>query len=64
MEEFKLGDIVMLKSGSPSMTIIHVNSDGMLTCRWYDGKQFHTEFFPTGSVMRNDEEFAVGIGIA
>jgi uncharacterized protein YodC (DUF2158 family) len=32
---FKTGDIVKLKSGSPDMTIIEI-SDDFVYCTWYD----------------------------
>ncbi|WP_419870080.1 YodC family protein [Chryseobacterium sp. CT-SW4] len=34
---FKLGDVVQLKSGSPSMTIVEIfNNHTMASCTWYD----------------------------
>jgi len=40
MEEFKVGDIVVLKSGGPSMTVevVGIGTYGvpnMITCRWF-----------------------------
>ncbi|HNS90419.1 MAG TPA: DUF2158 domain-containing protein [Deltaproteobacteria bacterium] len=36
MGEIKKGDVVKLKSGSPAMTVENVDSDGTLSCVWYD----------------------------
>ncbi len=42
METFKPGDVVMLKSGSPLMTITEVyNGNEYVYCAWYD---FNTMF--------------------
>ena len=37
---FKPGDVVQLNSGGPRMTVVVVQSDGMLRCVWFheDGK--------------------------
>lgn len=32
---FKVGDVVLLKSGGPVMTIIEIRSDGYLAARWF-----------------------------
>jgi uncharacterized protein YodC (DUF2158 family) len=58
--QFKVGDTVQLKSGGPIMTIIEVLSEGWVTCRWYDGKQYKTENFPSEALV-NEES---GIGVA
>jgi len=36
MANIKKGDVVKLKSGSPAMTVEFVDSDGTLSCVWYD----------------------------
>jgi uncharacterized protein YodC (DUF2158 family) len=36
MADFKKGDVVKLKSGSPSMTVEEVHKNGQLSCIWYD----------------------------
>lgn len=36
MGDFKKGDVVKLKSGSPTMTVENVDSRGTLSCVWYD----------------------------
>lgn len=35
MAQFKVGDVVQLKSGGPKMTVAEVLSDGKLWCQWF-----------------------------
>lgn len=35
--EFKVGDVVVLKSGGPPMTIYRIMSQGSVWCTWFDG---------------------------
>ena len=44
MAEFKVGDTVQLKSGSPAMTIAQVNSQQAL-CQWFDNKDAKGQWF-------------------
>lgn len=40
-ESFKAGDVVRLKSGGPSMTVVHTNVVGLpngAACTWFDDK--------------------------
>lgn len=44
-KDFKAGDVVYLKSGSPRMTITSEDSDGRYTCEWFDeGKPLSQSF--------------------
>lgn len=36
MINFKAGDVVRLKSGSPKMTVKESRSDGSVACQWID----------------------------
>lgn len=50
MEEFKAGDVVFLKSGSPAMTVKAVVDDNprerVVVCNWFeDGKVQENEFY-------------------
>ena len=38
MSDFKKGDIVLLKSGGPKMTIREIEDDGEILCVWFDEK--------------------------
>jgi len=63
MEEFKVGDTVVLKSGGPIMTIVDVGegSTDWIAC-WYEGKKFNTQHFPPAA-LRLIEHSDSGIGI-
>jgi uncharacterized protein YodC (DUF2158 family) len=41
MAQFKVGDVVRLKSGGPQMTVKEVRRDGKLACIWFDDKNKH-----------------------
>ena len=38
MNKFKIGDVVVLKSGGPQMVIVSIESDGY-NCLWFDDIQ-------------------------
>ena len=38
MDEFKPGDVVVLRSGGPSMTVAAVDGP-VASCQWFDGKE-------------------------
>lgn len=44
-EEFKPGDVVVLKSGGPAMTIRELQGTGTALCEWFnrDDDTFHVE---------------------
>lgn len=33
---FNIGDVVVLKSGGPAMTITHVSNEGRVSCAWFE----------------------------
>ncbi len=43
METFKIGDVVMLKSKSDSMTVIYVSNE-IIRCVYYNGETKKLEF--------------------
>lgn len=48
--KFKIGDVVMLRSGGPKMTINNLeesasNFYGRVHCRWFYGTEAKEEFF-------------------
>jgi uncharacterized protein YodC (DUF2158 family) len=46
MPAFKEGDVVQLKSGGPTMTIIALeNSSGEATCSWLEGRKPTEDIF-------------------
>ena len=50
--EFVVGDLVQLDSGGPVMTVVGIDSNGWLTCRWREGDAVRTGKFPPGAVHR------------
>ncbi|HTG94865.1 MAG TPA: DUF2158 domain-containing protein [Pyrinomonadaceae bacterium] len=46
MEDFEIGDVVQLQSGSPKMTVHEVVSDGDVVCQWFESNEVHKENFP------------------
>jgi uncharacterized protein YodC (DUF2158 family) len=43
--QFKVGDVVQLKSGGPKMTVTVIRADG-LDCTWFEGVKQHEGNFP------------------
>jgi uncharacterized protein YodC (DUF2158 family) len=41
-DEIKAGDIVMLKSGGPSMTVVFIEGEEAY-CQWFDAKKEHQD---------------------
>ena len=65
MADFKIGDVVWLKSGGPKMTVSMVISDdpkhyvykagngyenGDVACEWFDGNEKKTAWFKKATV--------------
>lgn len=53
-EQFKVGDVVQLKSGSVTMTIEEIDEDGDVSCVWFEGKQPQRGSFPVATLQRAD----------
>ncbi|MGA1303200.1 MAG: YodC family protein [Cyanobium sp.] len=52
MAEFKVGDVVQLKSGGPMMTITSIEANhGLLSTTWFDGTRQEKESFPLDAVL-------------
>jgi uncharacterized protein YodC (DUF2158 family) len=53
-EDFKLGDVVKLKSGGPLMTVISTDVDASgakaVLCSWFHEGKPLTNYFPTAAV--------------
>lgn len=58
MEEFKQGDIVLLKSGGPKMTVESAG-DTKVLCVWHDKEKEVTirEDFPKWMIVKFDRNF-------
>lgn len=56
-EKFQVGDLVVLKSGGPSMTF---GGEAALTggaiCYWFEGTTRHCETFPFGTLKPVETE--------
>ena len=49
MADVKIGDVVKLKSGGPSMTvtgIYHHGSGVVMNCEWFVNDEDHSAYFP------------------
>lgn len=49
------GDVVVLKSGGPRMTIRDRTSDGDLFCNWFDGRELKGSLFAEVTLERGDD---------
>ena len=54
MEQFQIGDVVYLKSGSPAMTIIEFKSNGQYKTVWIDGNGEHFSLYPPAAITKDD----------
>ncbi len=53
MTNFKIGDIVYLKSGSPAMTVTFVGvhkEDNKVACTWFDSSKKYDDTFDVGAL--------------
>jgi uncharacterized protein YodC (DUF2158 family) len=51
-EQFKVGDVVQLKSGSNSMTVEEIDDEGEVSCVWFEGKQPQRGSFPAATLKK------------
>jgi len=54
MKEFKIGDIVQLKSGSPKMTIESFDEDGRLYCTWFVNDKQEYSYFIQDIIIKSN----------
>lgn len=59
MEDFEIGDVVVLRSGGPKMTVHGLVSDGDVVCQWFESNEVHEENFPK-EVLKKVEQVAAG----
>jgi len=52
MEDLKAGDVVILKSNSPKMTIIEITSSNKVNCSWFVGNELKTGTFSLESLRK------------
>lgn len=54
--EFKSGDVVVLRSGGPRMTVRSRTEEGELFCNWFDGRELRGSTFAEVTLERGDED--------
>ena len=55
MEQFQIGDVVYLKSGSPAMTIVNEPLEKQYTVAWIDSKEKENrKVYPYEALTKND----------
>jgi uncharacterized protein YodC (DUF2158 family) len=57
MDEFKIGDLVQLKSGGPAMTVTEVPDglgDAVVWCKWFANNKTESDSFPTPALKMAD----------
>ena len=60
-QEFKVGDIVQLKSGGPKMTVNFVNESlGWIGCVWFAGAKHEDARFSAEALILAPEEKSRG----
>lgn len=56
---FKVGDVVELKSGGPLMTVSEINAGheaDEIECQWFGGKKLEVGRFPPESLVAGKQE--------
>lgn len=54
-EKFQIGDLVVLKSGGPVMSVNSVGAD-TATCKWFAGKKHETGVFNVATLRRATDD--------
>lgn len=67
-EEFKIGDVVRLKSGGPDMTVVSLNENsmthkGQIKCQWFEKNRPQDSIFPSAALEKVDEDAGFSIGV-
>ncbi len=56
MENFKIGEVVILRSGGPKLTVSAINTDQTLVCCWFDKNEIlHYANFVSIVLKKNRE---------
>ncbi|EJZ22440.1 DUF2158 domain-containing protein [Rhizobium sp. Pop5] len=53
---FKIGDIVVLKSGGPKMTVVSEEERGRVYCSWFAGAKAEKSQYPVEALEAPKEE--------
>ena len=50
---FQVGDVVKLKSGSPTMTVVEYDAEyDLVTAKWHDGKEVKIDTSPSAALEK------------
>lgn len=49
--DFRVGDVVQLRSGGTRMTIEHIDGD-QIACTWFEGKALERAMFVAGALKK------------
>jgi uncharacterized protein YodC (DUF2158 family) len=52
--DFKIGEVVQLKSGGPLMTVDNINPHDMINCIWFDLREKKSDVFPAAALKPVD----------
>ena len=52
MNQFKKGDKVVLKTGSPPMTVENIGKNGIVFCVWFEGSTVKREGFDPATLEK------------
>ena len=58
MSRFKIGDVVLLNSGGPPMTVTGITSDGLVDVAWFDGDRVRRDIFAPFALLTEAESMA------
>ncbi|KTC81761.1 YodC family protein [Legionella brunensis] len=53
--QFKVGDVVILKSGGPKMTVVSVEAENELRCTWFVNGEIKEDFFILDILKKTEE---------
>jgi uncharacterized protein YodC (DUF2158 family) len=57
---YSIGDIVVLKSGGPKMTVTEVPDDNTVCARWFDGAVLRADGFHTDEInLAGNREYSI-----
>ena len=59
--EFKIGDVVQLKSAGEKMTVDNLPGHGKVQCVWTAGGELHREFFSSDALAKVEGEKAANL---
>lgn len=54
MMQIEVGDVVRLKSGGPSMTVMDITPEGEVKCEWFSGDDVSRRVFLQAQLERDD----------